>query len=92
VWILLAVVLKTTNPGVSIPVLDKPLIHNTQLECEKSMKSIYDEYKLLQVNYPVKVKYEKNDNNQKYMVYTYKPDYTKPKITTYYYCLKTFVK
>ena len=35
---------------------------------------------------------EKNDNNQKYLVYTYKADYTKPKITTYYYCLKTFVK
>ena len=91
-WILLAVVLKASSPGSNVPILDKPLVYNTLEICEASMKDLYDEYKKLQANYPVEVMYKENDNKQKYMMYSYKPDYTKPKITTYYYCLKVYNK
>ena len=91
-WILVAVVLKVANSGDNIPVIDKPLIHKTQKDCERSMKNIYDEYNLLKVNYPINIKFHKNDNEQRYMTYTYQPDYNKPKITTYYYCLKSYMK
>ena len=91
-WILLAVVLKASSHDLTIPVLDKPITHNTLEQCQTSMNLIYSEYKALQANYPVKVEYKVNDNNQKYMMYSYKPDYTKSKIITYYYCLQTYKK
>ena len=91
-WILLAVVLKAASPDVTIPIYDKPLTHNTLEECEISMKAIYNEYIVLQANYPIKIEFKTNDNKQKYMIYSYKPDYTKPIITTYYHCLKTYSK
>ena len=89
-WVLLAIVIKTVNPSTTIPVLDKPLIYSSEHKCKKKMKEIYKEYKILQANYPVEIAFKKNDNNQEYMIYTYKPDYTSPKITTYYQCLQTY--
>ena len=91
-WILIAIVLKVTNPDLTVPILDKPLTHDTLKECKASMQKIYNEYKMLQANYPVKVEYKINNNKQEYMIYSYKSDYTKPKVTTYYYCLKTYTK
>ena len=89
-WVLLAIVIKTVNPSTTFPVLDKPLIYSSENECKKKMKEIYKEYKILQANYPVEIVFKKNDNNQEYMIYTYKSDYTSPKITTYYQCLQTY--
>ena len=91
-WVLIAVVLKTSNLNTVIPVYDKPLIYATLNECEISMNDIYNEYKLLKANYPVEIEYKTNYNKQKYIIYTYKPDYTKPKVTKYYHCLKTYKK
>ena len=91
-WVLLAVVLKITSPDLAVPVLDKPLAYESLESCKASMKLIYNEYKALQANYPLEVAYKINDNKQEYMVYSYKPDYTKPKITTFYYCLKAYKK
>ena len=91
-WILVALVLKTAELGTVMPSYDKLLVYSTLNECEVSMQDIYDEYKLLKVNYPVEVEYKTNDNKQKYIIYTYKPDYTKPKVTTYYHCLKAYKK
>ena len=91
-WILLAVVFKITSQGLPVPVYDKALIHKTLEQCESSMLDIYNEYKVLQVNYPLEIRFEENDNKQKYLIYSYKPDYTKPSITTYYHCLKIYSK
>ena len=91
-WILVALVLKTAELGYVMPSYDKLMVYSTLNECEVSMQDIYDEYKLLKANYPVEVEYKTNDNKQKYIIYTYKPDYTKPKVTTYYHCLKAYKK
>ncbi len=91
-WILLAVFLKTVSSDITVPILDQPITHNTLEECQTNMNLIYSEYKVLQANYPVEIEFKINDNNQKYMRYSYKPDYTKPKITIYYYCLRTYKK
>ena len=91
-WILLAVVLRVISPEETIPILDKPLVYNSFKECDVKMQKIYNEFRLLQANYPVEIEYKINDNNQKYLVYSYIPDYNKPKVTTYYYCIKTYTK
>ena len=91
-WILIAIVLKLDNYNQSVPVFDKPLLYNTHQECHESLQEMYEEYKKLQSNYPVEIEFKLNDNNQKYMLYSYKPDYTKSKITTYYHCLKAYRK
>ena len=91
-WILLAVVLKASSPDLTVPILDKPITHNTLKECQANMNLIYSEYKVMQANYPIEIEFKVSDNNQKYMLYSYKPDYTKPKIITYYYCLRTYKK
>ena len=91
-WILLTLVLKTSNPETAIPVYDKPIVYNSIADCQASLKLIYDEHKILQINYPVEVEFKTNENNQKYLVYSYKSDYNKPKITTYYNCLKIYTK
>ena len=91
-WILLAVVFKITSHHLPMPVYDKPLIYKTLEQCESSMLEIYNEYKVLKANYPVEVKFRENDNKQKYLIYSYKPDYTQPSITTYYHCLKIYSK
>tara|TARA_E500000178_G_C16509927_1_gene525390 strand:- start:43 stop:327 length:285 start_codon:yes stop_codon:yes gene_type:complete len=91
-WILLVAVLKTSDISTIMPVYDKPLIHDTLEQCEASMKKIYNEYKILSYNYPLEVELKTNDNKQKYIIYSYKADYTKPKVTTYYHCLKAYQK
>ena len=91
-WILLALVLKTSSPEAIVPAYDKPLVFDTMKDCQNQLKEIYKEYKILQANYPVKVEFKVNDNNQEYLIYSFKPDYTKPKITTFYHCLKTYSK
>ena len=91
-WILLAVVIKTISPNEAFPVYDKPLIYKSINECNDSMQKLYDEYKILQANYPVKVEFKINDNKQRFMIYSFKPDYTKPEIVTYYHCLRAFTK
>ena len=83
--------LDTVLASWSLP-LSKRTRVSTLNECEVSMQDIYDKYKLLKANYPVEVEYKTNDNKQKYIIYTYKPDYTKPKVTTYYHCLKAYKK
>ena len=88
-WILISFVLKTTGASSFIPIYDNPILHNTVTECENSIQQIYDKYKLLQTNYPIELDIKTNNNNQRYLIYSYKPDYTKPKITKYYNCLKT---
>ena len=91
-WALIAVVIKLNSLGEFVPVYDKLLRFDSLKKCELSMQQIYKEYKILQTNYPVEIEFKYNDNNQKYMMYSYKPDYTKSKITTYYHCLKLYSK
>lgn len=88
-WILLAIVLEMSSPDITIPVLDSPLVHNSLEECEASMNDIYKKYKKLEANYPVEIEYKIDDSKHKYMLYSYKSDYTKPKTLKYYYCLKS---
>ena len=91
-WILFAIVLKLNSPLEVTPVVDKPLIFNSLEQCENNMDQMFNEYIKLKFNYPVEVEYKTNDNRQRYMVYSYKSDYTKPKVTTYYYCIKAYSK
>ena len=87
-WILITVILKTISPGVDTPVYLKPILHNTLENCETNLDEIFSELNKLKFNYPVKVKIEYDANNNKYIKYKYKSDYTRPEETMYYHCKK----
>ena len=87
-WILITVVLNTSGPEINAPVYLKPIFHNTIEQCENNLDSIHSDLIKLTYNYPVDVKLEYDKNNKKYLKYSYKTDYTKPKETKYYHCEK----
>ena len=87
-WILITVILKTTSLGINTPVYLKPILHDTLENCEVSLENIFSDLTKLEFNYPVKVKMQFDDSNNKYIKYTYKSDYTKPEETSYYHCKK----
>tara|TARA_S200000501_G_C20690784_1_gene684988 strand:- start:394 stop:660 length:267 start_codon:yes stop_codon:yes gene_type:complete len=70
------------------PIVENLQIYSTSEECYSKVEEIYEEKKKLKVNYPLEVEYKKDQNNESYMVYSFKPDYTRPKIVKYYQCKK----
>ena len=87
-WILITVILKTTSLDGDSPVYLKPILHDTIEQCELNLDQIHSELIKLTYNYPVDVKLEYDENNEKYLKYSYKTDYTKPEETRYYHCKK----
>ena len=87
-WILITVILNTTSLDGDSPVYLKPILHDTIEQCELNLDQIHSELIKLTYNYPVDVKLEYDENNEKYLKYSYKTDYTKPEETRYYHCKK----
>ena len=87
-WVLLTVIINTSNTGANAPVYLRPILHDTIEKCELSLDQIHSDLIKLTYNYPVDVKVEYDKNNKKYLKYSYKTDYTKPEETKYYHCKK----
>ena len=87
-WILITLILKTTNLESYTPTYLKPILHDTIIKCEKNLDKIFSDLTKLEYNYPVKVKMKFDDANNKYIKYTYKSDYTRPEETMFYHCKK----
>ena len=87
-WILLTVIINSSNTEANAPVYLRPILHDTIEKCELNLDQIHTDLIKLSYNYPVEVKVEYDENNKKYLKYSYKTDYTKPKETKYYHCKK----
>ncbi len=87
-WILITVILKTNSLEEITPIYLKPVIHNTFEKCELNLDQIHKDLIKLTYNYPVEVKVEYDKDNNKYLKYSYRTDYNKPKETKYYHCKK----
>ena len=87
-WVLITVVLKLTESGKFMPVYENAILHKTIESCEVNMEKVYSDLELLKANYPVTLEYRYNDENNKYIRFKYKPDYTKPEKERFYHCLK----
>lgn len=87
-WILITVILKTSNLDVNAPIYSDPILHNTIEKCELNLDKIYSNLIKLTYNYPVNVVLKYDENNKKYLKYSFKTDYTKPRQTKYYHCKK----
>ena len=87
-WVLITVILKAASLEGYEPVYLKPILYDTIEQCELNLDQIHSELIKLTYNYPVDIKLEYDENNKKYLKYTYKTDYTKPIETKYYHCKK----
>tara|TARA_X000000950_G_scaffold238476_1_gene290549 strand:- start:441 stop:710 length:270 start_codon:yes stop_codon:yes gene_type:complete len=87
-WILLTVIISASNTEANAPVYLRPILYDTIEKCELNLDLIYSDLIKLTYNYPVEVKVEYDENNKKYLKYSYKTDYTKPEKTKYYHCKK----
>ena len=87
-WILLTVIISSSNTEANAPVYLRPILYDTIEKCELNLDLIYSDLIKLTYNYPVEVKVEYDENNKKYLKYSYKTDYTKPEKTKYYHCKK----
>ena len=87
-WVLITVVLKVTSLQENVPIYSKPILHSTLEKCELNLDQIHSDLIKLTYNYPVEVKVEYDEDNKKYLKYSYRTDYTKPKETKYYHCKK----
>ena len=87
-WILITVILKANSLAETTPVYLKPIIHNTFEKCEFNLDQIHTDLIKLTYNYPVEVKVEYDEDNKKYLKYSYRTDYTKPMETKYFHCKK----
>ena len=87
-WVLITVILKTTSLESNAPFYLKPILHDTIEKCEYNLDKIYLNLSKLKFNYPVDVKILYDNENNKYIKNSYKPDYTKPLETMYYHCKK----
>ena len=87
-WVLITVVLKATSLQENVPIYSKLILHDTLEKCELNLDQIHSDLIKLTYNYPVDVKLEYDENNKKYLKYSYKTDYTKPHETKYYHCKK----
>ena len=87
-WILLTVIISSSNAEANAPVYLRPILHDTIENCELNLDQIHSDLIKLTYNYPVEVKVEYDENNKKYLKYSYKTDYTKPEKTKYYHCKK----
>ena len=87
-WVLITVIISLSSTEASAPVYLKPILYDTIEKCELNLDQIHLDLIKLTYNYPVEVKIEYDENNKKYLKYSYKTDYTKPKETKYYHCKK----
>ena len=87
-WILLTVIISSSNAEANAPVYLRPILHDTIENCELNLDQIHSDLIKLTYNYPVEVKVEYDKNKKKYLKYSYKTDYTKPEETKYYHCKK----
>ena len=87
-WILLTVIISSSNTEANAPVYLRPILYDTIEKCELNLDQIHSDLTKLTYNYPVEVKVEYDNNNKKYLKYSYKTDYTKPHKTKYYHCKK----
>ena len=87
-WVLITVILKAASLEGYEPVYLKPILYDTIEQCELNLDRIHRDLIKLTYNYPVDIKLEYDENNKKYLKYTYKTDYTKPGETKYYHCKK----
>tara|TARA_B100000242_G_scaffold82077_1_gene54507 strand:+ start:472 stop:741 length:270 start_codon:yes stop_codon:yes gene_type:complete len=87
-WILLTVIISSSNKEANAPIYLRPILHDTIEKCELNLDQIHSDLIKLTYNYPVEVKLEYDKNHKKYLKYSYKTDYTKPKETKYYHCKK----
>ena len=85
-WVLITVVLKAASLQDNVPVYSKPILHGTLEKCELNLDQIHSDLVKLTYNYPVEVKVEYDENNKKYLKYSYKTDYNKPEETKYFHC------
>ena len=72
------------------PIIEDPKIFSTSKKCYKELDIIYEQKIKLKANYPIEVELKLNSNNQRYLKYRFKPDYTKAEKITYYQCKKLF--
>ena len=87
-WVLITVIISSSSTEAYAPVYLRPTLHDTIEKCELDLDRIHLDLVKLEYNYPVEVKVEYDQDNKKYLKYTYKTDYTKPKETKYYHCKK----
>ena len=87
-WILITVIISSLSTETNDPVYLRPILYETIENCELNLDRIYSDLINLTYNYPVEVKVKYDENNKKYLKYSYKTDYTKPEETKYYHCKK----
>ena len=87
-WVLITIILKLSSAGYYIPYYDELTAHETLTSCTDNMNNIYTDLKKLKANYPVNIELKTDDDNTKYIKFSYKPDYTKPIEYSYYHCKK----
>ena len=87
-WILITVIISSLSTETNDPVYLRPILYETIENCELNLDRIYSDLIKLTYNYPVEVKVKYDENNKKYLKYSYKTDYTKPEETKYYHCKK----
>ena len=87
-WVLITVIISLSSTEVNSPVYLRPILHDTIEKCELDLDRIHSDLIKLEYNYPVEVKVEYDEDNKKYLKYSYKTDYTKPEKTKYYHCKK----
>lgn len=87
-WVLITVIISSSSTEVNSPAYLRPILHDTIEKCELDLDRIHSDLIKLEYNYPVEVKVEYDEDNKKYLKYTYKTDYTKPEETKYYHCKK----
>ena len=71
-WILITVIINASGPEINAPVYLKPIIHDTFEKCELNLDQIHIDLIKLTYNYPVEVKVEYDENNKKYLIYSYR--------------------
>ena len=91
-WLLITVIINASGPEINAPSYLKPIIHDTLEECQLNLDRIHSDLIKLTYNYPVEVKVKYDEDNKKYLKYSYRTDYTKPEETKYYHCKKILKK
>ena len=87
-WILITVILSSSSTEANAPIYLRPILYDTIEKCELQLDLIHSDLIKLTYNYPVEVKVKYDEDNKKYLKYSYKTDYTKPKEIKYYHCKK----
>ena len=87
-WILITVIISSSSTEANAKIYLRPTLYDTVEKCQLALDRIHLDLMKLEYNYPVKVKIEYDEDNKKYLKYSYKTDYTKPKETKYYHCEK----